>query len=169
MLNEQKRNELKEKIRLAGGDARFADALTDVLTKEDLGAERSKKEYFLIENLVVWVSMFSTIMAGISSVDVMVWQKSNWEWILPWVEILSIALPAVVTMLVAYKGVKRSYETWIRHRKYSLKLNLLINDYLYGSEEFDEIGTEDAYKKFRNEVHKLWRESADEFLVNMSK
>ena len=167
MIDTNIKNRLVEKIKADGGDENFADTLMEILNKENSGAEKSKKEYFKVEVLVIVISMFSSIMAGISSVAE-TWSGTILEGMKPWIDIASIALPAVVTMLVAYRGVKKSYETWIRHRKYSLAVNLLINNYLYGNEEFDKLEGKKAYNKFRNDVQALWKNSMEEFLNNMN-
>lgn len=169
MADEKIKKKLIEKIKADGGDEDFVDALMEVLSKENSGADKSKKEYFRIEWLVILISMFSSIMAGISSIDVTAWSGTILEGAKPWIDIASIALPAVVTMLVAYRGVKKSHETWIRHRKYSMEVKLLINNYLYGNEEFDKLDGKKAYKKFRNEIQGIWQKSMDEFLNNMNK
>ncbi len=169
MMNEQMKNKLIEKIRMDGGDESFVDTLTDVLNKENISADKSKKEYFKIEIRVIMVSMLSSIMAGLSAIDDAMWSGSFLSGAKLLINVLSIALPAVVTMLVAYRGVKKSYETWIRHRKYDLETRLVINNYLYGNEEFDELSGKKAYKKFRNEIQGIWRGSMNEFLNNMNK
>lgn len=168
-MADEKMKKLIDKIKADGGDEDFVYDLMDILNKEDIGAEKSKKEYFRIEKLIIWISMFSSIAAGISAIDITVWSGSIVEGLKLLIEIAAIALPTVVTMLVAYRGVRRSYETWIRHRKYSMEVNLLINNYLYGNEEFDKLDGKMAYKKFRNEVQRIWRKSADDFLNNMNK
>ncbi len=169
MTDEQMKNKLIEKIRADGGDESFADTLTDILNKENIRADKSKKEYFWIEILVIMVSMFSSIVAGLSAIDDTVWSGTFLSGAKLLINVLSIALPAVVTMLVAYRGVRKSYETWIRHRKYSMETRLLINNYLYGNEEFDKLDGKEAYKKFRDEIQKNWRGSMNEFLNNMNK
>ncbi len=113
--------------------------------------------------------MFSSIVAGLSAIDDTVWSGTFLSGAKLLIIVLSIALPAVVTMLVAYRGVRKSYETWIRHRKYSMETRLLINNYLYGNEEFDKLDGKEAYKKFRDEIQKNWRGSMNEFLNNMNK
>lgn len=169
MTDEQMKNKLIEKIKADGGDESFVDTLTDILNKEKISANKSKKEYFWIEILVIMFSMLSSIIAGLSAIDDAMWSNNILAGVKLIIDILSIALPAVVTMLVAYRGVKKSYETWIRHRKYDLETRLVINNYLYGNEEFDELNGKKAYKKFRNEIQGIWRGSMNEFLNNMNK
>lgn len=169
MLEERTKNKLIEKIKNDGGDEDFIYTLEKVQNQEIKGAEKSKKEYFRTEKLIIWISMFSSITAGISAIDVAQWSNSILNSAMPWINILSIVFPAMVTMLVAYRGVKKSYETWIRHRKYSMAVDLLINNYLYGSTEFDKLQGKDTYLQFRNEIQRLWKGSKDDFLNNMSK
>lgn len=169
MIDEKTKAKLIKKIQADGGDEDFADTLMAVLNEEDVGAKKSKNDYFLIEKLIIWISMFASITAGLSAIDATVWSGNILKGIKPWIDIAAVALPTVVTMLVAYRGVKRSYETWIRHRKYSMTINLLINNYLYGSEEFDKLDEKTAYKKFCYDMQEIWKNSADDFLSNMSK
>lgn len=163
-------NKLVEKVKSVNGDEDFILILKETIERENIGAENSKKDYFKTENRVIIFSMLSSIAAAISAIDIASWTDS-WLMILkPWIDILAVVFPAVVTALVAYRGVKKSYETWIRHRKYGLKLKLLIIDYLYGGKEFPESNTDkENYKKFRNKVQKLYNDSMQEFLTNMSK
>ena len=170
---EEIRRKLVEKIQRDGGEEEFVDTVMDLLNKERSGADKSKKEYFRTEDLVIGISLLSSIVAGISEVDITAWLLNAPDGVKIWTDILltvlPTALPAVVTMLVAYRGIKKSYETWIRHRKYSTGMDILINNYLYGNEEFDVLNGKDAYQKFRNEMQKLWKASRDEFLNNMNK
>lgn len=170
---EKIKEKLIEKIKKDGGDENFVDTLMEVLNKEKSGADKSKKDYFRTEDLVIVISMISSIVAGISEIDVTAWLLGAPNGIIVCIDILltvlPVMLPAVVTMLVAYRGIKKSYETWIRHRKYSTEMEILINNYLYGNEEFDILNGKEAYKKFRNEMQKLWKNSRDEFLNNMNK
>lgn len=170
---EKIKEKLIKKIDEDGGDKDFVDTLMEVLNKEKSGADKSKKEYFRTEDLVIGISMLSSIVAGISEIDVTAWLLGVPNGVKIWIDILftvlPVILPAVVTMLVAYRGIKKSYETWIRHRKYSTEMEILINNYLYGNEEFDTLNGIEAYRKFRNEIQKLWKNSRDEFLNNMNK
>lgn len=172
-LNEKIEEKLIKKIDEAGGDKDFVDTIMEILNVEKNSADKSKKEYFRTEDLVIGISMLSSIVAGISEIDVTAWLLGTPNSVKIWTDILltvlPVILPAVVTMLVAYRGIKKSYETWIRHRKYSMEMEILINNYLYGNEEFDILNGIEAYKKFRNEMQKLWKNSRDEFLNNMNK
>ena len=76
MTDEQMKNKLIEKIRADGGDESFVDTLIDFLNKENTSADKSKKEYFRIEILVIMFSMFSSIMAGLSAIDDAMWSNN---------------------------------------------------------------------------------------------
>ena len=171
--SEKVKEKLSKKISEAGGDKDFVDTVMEILNAEKSSADKSKREHFRTEELVIGISMLSSIVAGISGIDATAWLLGAPNGVKIWIDILltvlPVILPAVVTMLVAYRGIKKSYETWIRHRKYSLEMEMLINNYLYGNEEFDRLNGMEAYKKFRNEMQKLWKNSEDEFINNMNK
>lgn len=169
MTEDGMKKKLISKVKGAGGDEEFVNTLIETLDKEDAGANNSKNEYFRIERWVILFSGFSTVTAALSAIDTSGWIQGVSEVIKPWIDILAVVFPAVVTGVVAYRGIKKSFETWIRHRKYSLKINLLINDYLYGSGEFKNLDEKKGYELFRDKVHDLYYKSMEEFLNNMNK
>lgn len=171
--NEKVKEMLIRKVEEGGGDEKFVDEVIKILEEERKGADKSKKNYFGTENLIIISSMLSSIVAGISGINMIAWGDDTSCCVKTWIDILftvlPVILPAVVTMLVAYRGLKKSYETWIRHRKYSTEMEILINNYLYGSVEFDMLNDVEGFKKFRNGMQEIWKNSRDEFLSNMNK
>ncbi|MDO4304814.1 MAG: SLATT domain-containing protein [Bacillota bacterium] len=168
-MNQIIRNKLMEKIEKDGGDKDFACTLEQIVDDAGNRADKSKKEYFRIERLVILFSMLSSIAAGISAIDFTEWTGTCLQFWIPYIKLAAIILPSFVTALVAYRGLKKSLETWLRHRKHNCELNLLIDEYLFGGKRFEGITGYDAYVKFRDEVQELYRESTQEFLNNMSK
>lgn len=169
MIKNDMKNKLINKVKAAGGDEEFVNTLIETLDKEDVGANNSKKEYFRIENCIILFSGFSTVTAALSAIDMSGWIEGTSASIKLGIDILAVIFPAIVTGIVAYRGIKKSLETWIRHRKYSLKINLLINDYLYGCGEFKNTDEMSGYEIFRDKVHDLYYKSMEEFLDNMNK
>lgn len=167
-MNEKTLNKLIEKIKNDGGDEEFVNTLKETLESEIVGATKSKNDYFRIERMVIIFSMLASICAGISATDFSIWGDTYAPTAKFIVDIFNVSFPAVVTALVASRGIKRSFETWIRHRKYHLSFNLLINDYLYGSKDFNADGHTN-YILFRDRVQELYQQSMDEFLNSMKK
>lgn len=167
-MDEKTMQSLIEKVKRDGGDEDFVYTLQTTIEKEMAGAAKSKKDYFCIEYLVIIFSMLASIFAAVSAMSSSIWNGVVSSKIKFVVDILSVSLPAVVTAMIALRGIKSSFETWIRHRKYNLAFNLLINDYLYGSKDFTADGHQN-YILFRDRVQELYRQSMEEFLGNMKK
>lgn len=168
-MKEAMKEKLMEKIRRDGGDMDYVDTLEEIINKEGNAAEESKKNYFGVEIAIIGFSMLSGIAAAMSTADTSVWDQKTARVLLPWFEIASIVFPLVISALVAYRGLKKSYETWLRHRKYNLELELLANEYLYGSESFDGLNGRQAYLRFRNKTQEMFRKSTQEFFSNMNR
>lgn len=158
-----------EKIEKDGGDKDFVCTLEKIIDGEEKRADRNKKEYFRVEKFVILFSMLSSIAAGISAIDLTEWTGTCLKFFISYIKLLAIIFPSCVTALVAYRGLRKNLETWLRHRKYSYELNMLIDEYLFGSENFGDKTRNDAYVMFRNRVQELYQKCNQEFFTNMSK
>lgn len=160
---------LIKKIEKDGGDISFADEIKNILNTENNKAEDSKKSYFRIEKWIIIISALSSVMAGLTGMEIFGYESKLPICIVFLPKLLAVVLPATVTALVAYRGVKRNLETWIRHRKYSMEIRLLIDKYVYEYGKFQKVKGEKSYRLFCNKMHFLFTESKREFLKNMSK
>lgn len=168
-MDEEIKVKLMEKINKDGGDADFVISLEKIMEEEKDKADASRDGYFHVEKWIIICSALASIAAAAAAIDFQSWGKELSAAITPVFQIIAVVFPAIVSALVAYRGVKKSLETWLRHRKSNLEMNLLINEYLFGSRNFQNLEGEEAYLEFRNRMQDLYQQSKKDFFANMNK
>lgn len=144
--------------KLQGEDTEFYELVKIQFRLARQQSKNNKKRYFGITNAIIFSTGLTTV------VNAFITEGSN---IL--IKLACVILPVVSSILLSIKNERKFDETWQRHVKRYVKLQLETSYYIWDIEKYEQ--GQDEYKKklYKNSIMKILGANFQTFETNMDK
>lgn len=144
----------------------FVDFFRQTYAAVEVDANRNKTQYFKMQNRII---ILNAVVAIVNIIITVASPITECSLTVPVLSGIASAITVISTYYVTKRDFKKYFETWLRHRVHTLKLNSEARAYILGTEEYAKLDPKAALERFKERFNKIEVENQELFIENMSR